>query len=79
MLLRAAKEHNLDLNLSIMVGDKGSDLEAGRAAGCRTGLVRTGYGAEMEGSLPADSYDEIFDSLADAGPYLQTYFTGLSK
>ena len=29
-----------------MIGDRASDIEAGRAAGCRTILVLTGYGKE---------------------------------
>ncbi len=48
LLLRAAAELGLDLAASCMVGDKLSDLEAGAAAGCRTVLVRTGYGARHE-------------------------------
>jgi D-glycero-D-manno-heptose 1,7-bisphosphate phosphatase len=44
MLLRAAAELGLDLAASWMIGDRVSDLEAGAAAGCRTALVRTGYG-----------------------------------
>jgi len=51
MLLRAAEECGLDLRRSYLVGDKLSDLEAGRRAGCRVLLVRTGYGAETEGQL----------------------------
>ncbi len=47
-LRRAAQELGLDLTQSFIVGDKRSDLEAGRAAGCRTVLVRTGYGREAE-------------------------------
>ena len=33
MLIRAAKEHNIDLSNSIIIGDKQSDIEAGSAAG----------------------------------------------
>jgi len=33
MILRAAREHGIDLSRSLLVGDKLSDLEAGRAAG----------------------------------------------
>ncbi len=39
MLQRAAREHSLNLDSCWMVGDKASDMEAGRAAGCRTVLV----------------------------------------
>jgi D-glycero-D-manno-heptose 1,7-bisphosphate phosphatase len=44
MLLQAARDFDLDLARSFLVGDKISDLEAGLAAGCRTILVGTGYG-----------------------------------
>ena len=43
MLLRAARELNLDLARSWIIGDQLSDMLAGRNAGCRGGiLVRTG-------------------------------------
>jgi len=52
-LHRAADEMGLDLSRSYLVGDKGSDIDAGRAAGCRTVLVRTGYGMATEAVLQA--------------------------
>src|SRR5205814_2178569 len=45
MLLRAATALTLDLPRSYLIGDRLSDVEAGRRAGCATILVRTGYGA----------------------------------
>jgi D-glycero-D-manno-heptose 1,7-bisphosphate phosphatase len=48
MLLRAAEEHGVDLSRSWMIGDKLLDLEAGRNAGCRVALVRTGYGSQVD-------------------------------
>jgi D-glycero-D-manno-heptose 1,7-bisphosphate phosphatase len=42
MLLRAARELDLDLSASFMVGDRLSDILAGACAGCRTILVETG-------------------------------------
>ena len=36
MLLEAARRHGLDLASSWMVGDNETDIQAGRAAGCRT-------------------------------------------
>ena len=45
MLQAAARDHNLALDQSFMVGDTVSDMGAGKNAGCRTILVQTGYGA----------------------------------
>ena len=39
LLRRAAADWNVDLFASFMVGDRASDVEAGRAAGCATILV----------------------------------------
>jgi len=44
MLLRAAREFRCDLSNSILIGDKRSDIDAGRAAGLRHNvLVRSGH------------------------------------
>ena len=56
-LLDAAELHHIDLSQSWMVGDSISDLEAGRNAGTRTALVRTGHGWKSE--------EELVDGLAD--------------
>jgi D-glycero-D-manno-heptose 1,7-bisphosphate phosphatase len=40
MLLAAAKELDLDLGESWMIGDSQRDVQAGRSAGCRTILIR---------------------------------------
>jgi D-glycero-D-manno-heptose 1,7-bisphosphate phosphatase len=42
LLLRAAREHNLDCTQSWMVGDILHDVQAGRRAGCRTILINNG-------------------------------------
>jgi D-glycero-D-manno-heptose 1,7-bisphosphate phosphatase len=44
LLTRAAAELALDLGASVIVGDRPSDLETGRAVGTRAVLVLTGYG-----------------------------------
>lgn len=44
MLLRAAREHAVELDGSYMIGDSLVDLEAGRAAGVGVVHVLTGYG-----------------------------------
>ncbi len=55
MILKAQKEFDLDLSRSVLVGDKDSDLEAGRAAGVRYNLKLlngAGMPAECELELP---------------------------
>lgn len=42
LLLHAAKEHQIELKRSFMVGDRITDIIAGFRAGCRTILVKTG-------------------------------------
>src|SRR5688572_16880009 len=73
MLERAAAELGLDLARSVIVGDKGTDLEAGRAAGCAAVLVRSGHGAREEAQLASSGcahlHDAVFDSLAAALPW----------
>lgn len=39
MLLKAAEDFNIDLSLSWMIGDGENDVKAGKAAGCKTGLI----------------------------------------
>ena len=46
MLLRAAREHNLELSNAYLIGDSITDIDAGQRAGTRTFLVLTGHGQE---------------------------------
>ena len=69
LLRRAAEELGLDLAASWMIGDRLSDLEAGAAAGCRTALVRTGCGYEVELvglDRTVSMLELVADDLADA-------------
>jgi D-glycero-D-manno-heptose 1,7-bisphosphate phosphatase len=72
MLLQAARDFDLDLRCGFMVGDKTDDIEAGRKAGCRTVLVRTGYGRDSESQLtPAGPRpDLIADDLLAAVAFI---------
>lgn len=57
MLLRAARELDLDLSQSWMIGDMISDLLAGRNAGVKGTIgVRTGYGSRLNPNDPAIDY-----------------------
>jgi D-glycero-D-manno-heptose 1,7-bisphosphate phosphatase len=60
MLLRAARDLGLDLARSVLVGDKPSDTQAGRAAGLRWNvLVESGH------RLPADALQHADHRCAD--------------
>ena len=60
MLLQAMREWEIDASRSYMIGDRLTDLQAGRAAGCAGGvLVLTGYGkneqdAAREAGIPVE-------------------------
>jgi D-glycero-D-manno-heptose 1,7-bisphosphate phosphatase len=71
MLRRAAADLDLDLARSVSIGDRLQDLEAGRAAGGRGVLVRTGYGRRTEAEFP-DALREatVTDNLAAAVGWL---------
>lgn len=40
LILKAAKNHSIDLKSSWFIGDKDSDIQAGKRSGCRTFKVR---------------------------------------
>jgi len=46
LLFKARKEFNLNLKKSYMIGDQTRDILAGKRAGCKTILVKTGYGGK---------------------------------
>jgi D-glycero-D-manno-heptose 1,7-bisphosphate phosphatase len=60
MLLQAAKEHQIDLGASWMIGDSDADAAAGKNAGCKTVLL--GRRATSSGAAP----DLLAESLLDA-------------
>jgi len=62
MLLQAARELSLDLGDSVIVGDRLSDVQAGRAAGIgHCVLVRSGHALEAGDAQQADA---VYDDLA---------------
>jgi len=60
MILRAAREHNVELRTSWMVGDSISDMEAGRQAGCQTVYVSS------NGKPAGNAVDLVAPSLLTA-------------
>lgn len=61
MLLDAAEQWQIDLSASVMVGDRWRDVDAGKAAGCRTILIESGYDERQ-----AEGFDAAVPSLLDA-------------
>ena len=64
MLFRAAERCNIDLSRSYMIGDRTSDIAAGRGAGAKAIGVRTGAALE-DGKCEVEP-DMTFDGLWDA-------------
>ena len=69
MILQAAKDFDIDLSQSYMIGDRTSDIAAGKNAGCKTILIKYDYSYRK---LIGKDYDEninpdfIVNSLYDA-------------
>lgn len=66
MLLQAARELNVDLKQSWMIGDKLSDVQAGDRAGCRTILLSNG-----QVSYEQDDEDEAASTATHVVPSLR--------
>jgi D-glycero-D-manno-heptose 1,7-bisphosphate phosphatase len=67
---RAAADLGIDLARSFVVGDKGTDIQAGVAAGCTPLLVRTGYGRDTEGSADAAHAAAVVDNVIAATAWI---------
>lgn len=75
LLLQAAKDLNLDLKRSFMVGDRWSDLKCGAAAGATSILVLTGYGRgdqqyigpqqQIQPAMVADDLNDAVDWILE--------------
>lgn len=72
MLMKAQREFNIDFRQSFIVGDRLSDIEAGKRVGCKTIIVRTGYGLEELSNnhveceyIANDLYDAV-ESILDS-------------
>jgi ADP-L-glycero-D-manno-heptose 6-epimerase len=61
---RGKEELNLDMNRSFMIGDKTDDIQAGKNAGLKTILVKTGHGGRDKNY--AVESDFIAEDLIDA-------------
>jgi D-glycero-D-manno-heptose 1,7-bisphosphate phosphatase len=66
LILEGAARHAVDPSRSYLVGDRWRDIDAGRAAGCRTIWIDRGY-AERGPSQPPDA---TVASLAEAAEWI---------
>jgi len=78
MILDAVQKYSLDIENSFVVGDKWSDIEAGRVAGCKTVLVLTGHGKEevdkkhgLADYIALDLYDAVDKYILSRDNYLE--------
>ena len=72
MLKAAARDLALDLAISYTIGDKLSDIGAGKNAGTKTILVRTGYGRQHEAEIARSQLapDYAADDLPAAAAWI---------
>ncbi|WP_292369173.1 D-glycero-beta-D-manno-heptose 1,7-bisphosphate 7-phosphatase [Methanoregula sp. UBA64] len=66
LLLEAGMKFGIDFSASFLVGDKWSDVEAGRQVGCRTSLVMTGHGYQEYVNNQDNTVDYVATDLLDA-------------
>lgn len=69
MLLQAAKEQKIDMEKSVLIGDKKSDIEAGMSAGVELSLL---YCPEHDCHLNVPSLSRLIDAV----PYLESRAQG---
>ena len=61
LLLTGAARYNIDLSRSVMIGDRATDVEAGRRAGCKTALIGMGD-ADFTGTSLYECVCKILES-----------------
>lgn len=66
MILKAARDYNIDLTESFMVGDSENDIKAGIAAGCKSILI------DNEKNNNDKDYGQI-DTLSSIMQFVLTY------
>ena len=73
MILDAARDLDIDIGGSFMIGDRPADLETGIAAGCRNcAMTRTGYGERLADEAEKSGYKVYADILAAVEALLES-------
>lgn len=78
MIECAAREHNLDVTGSYVVGDRYGDMELAFRAGCKAVFVRTGYGLGEE-AWHANKWPRRPDALVDDLPRAVDWILGQKR
>ena len=68
MIQAGIRDFTVDPALSFTIGDKESDLAAGKRAGTRTILVRTGYGGQMKTKLADYTAVDLLEAVQSIIP-----------
>jgi D-glycero-D-manno-heptose 1,7-bisphosphate phosphatase len=78
MIVKAAEQYNIDLNISYMVGDKASDIECGLAAGTKTVLVNYNNSSSAINTLKKADKSPNFTSsnFSDVCDYIISDYLG---
>lgn len=81
MVLKAAKDFEINLSKSYFIGDAVSDIECGINAGTKTILVKTGYGNESFYTLQKLNKMPTFvaNNIMDAVNFIQFDISGETK
>ena len=74
LLLQAARENDIELAESIMIGDSERDIAAGKRAGCKTILVLTGKLTREDAGDLEFVPDYIAEDLAEAADYIVSQY-----
>ncbi len=62
MILKAAKDYNIDLTQSWMIGDGENDIGCGKAAGCKTALIgKDDYGQDITMTTLLEAVERIIN------------------
>ena len=74
MFQAAAKDHNINLKNSIMIGDALSDIEAGLNLNMDTMLVMTGRGEKSKDNLKGFNPKFIVKDIMDGAKTINRHF-----
>ena len=70
MLIKAAEEYNIDLEASWFIGDRYTDISAGKKANTKTILLKTGHSGNDKHNFTDIEPDVVFNNINEATDYI---------